>query len=178
MKPGSILGHIFLQSFISDSRSVLYKLAHRTSSIRDRNSHSSFRYVDMILEKYDLPSLSTLLTTRPAHSAWINYVHERISSYCWSELQESARQKYSLTAIDWSVGAVHHVWKDLKTPMDIKRASTKAKPMCDVYLLHRFNQYKVDATCTLCHSGIENSEYFLDVVPCMLLDQNSCLCQI
>ena len=163
-----IMTLVFLQSFISDSRSVLYKLAHRTSSIRDRNSHSWFRYVDMILEKYDLPSLSTLLTTRPAHSAWKNYVHERISSYCWSELQESARQKSSLTAIDWSscsVGAVHHVWKDLKTPMDIKRASTKAKLMCDVYLLqshrHRFNQYKVDATCTLCHSGIENREHFL-----------------
>ena len=140
----------------------------------------------MILEKYDLPSLSTLLTTRPAHSAWKNYVHERISSYCWSELQESARQKSSLTAIDWtscSVGAVHHVWKDLKTPMDIKRASTKAKLMCDVYLL---SLIVIDLTntrwmphvpyATLVSKPVNTS--FLDVVPCMLPDQSSCLCYI
>jgi hypothetical protein len=64
-----------------------------------------------------------------------------------------------------SVGRIHPVWKNLDTPMDIKRATTKARLLCGVYILQSnraaFNQFRVDPTCPLCRQGNENLRHFL-----------------
>ena len=151
-----------------NTQSVLHNLALRSISVKDRNSHSWFIYIDKILHKYDLPSLSDLLCLRPASGPWKRYIHARVSNYCLADLQDQARLKSSLRVLCLDrcrIGKPHQVWQNIHTNLDIRRATLKAKILCDVYILqsHRsnFNQYKTDPSCRLCGDGIEDRNHFL-----------------
>ena len=104
----------FLQSILVNTQSVLHNLALRSISMKDRNSHSWFIYIDKILHKYDFPSLSDLLCLRPASGPWKRYIHARVSNYCLADLQDQARLKSSLRVLCLDrcrIGKPHQVWQ-------------------------------------------------------------------
>ena len=111
----------FLQSILVTTQSVLHNLALRSISMKDRNSHSWFIYIDKILHEYDLQSFSDLET-----------IH---SCYCLADLQDQARLKSSLRVLCldrcW-IGKPHPVWQNIHTNLDIRCATLKAKIMYDM----------------------------------------------
>ena len=159
---------VFLQSILADSHSLIYRLAVRSIFSKDPSSRSWFLYVAKLLEKYDLPNLPDLLASCPARNPWKSYVNSRVSSHCWASLQDQALQKSSLSLLNvrsCSIGNLHPVWRNHTTTTDIRRATIKAKLICNVYILQshrsRFNKSTVDPTCRLCGSGAEDREHFL-----------------
>ncbi|CAC5382321.1 unnamed protein product [Mytilus coruscus] len=96
-----------------------------------------------------------------------------IYKYWTSELQETADTKSSLKFLNITIleiGNVHPVWEYAsQNLLDVGKSMIKARMLTGTYLVQAdkftFSQYKVNATCLLCHREDEDLTHVLTFCP-------------
>jgi hypothetical protein len=159
---------LILLASIARNGGIEKELALRQLSTKKESSRSWFVQVDHILSKYNLRSAIQLIIDPPTADVWKAEIDGAIWEFWHSKWCASAVNKSSLRYMNTNVceRKPHHMWDTVPpSQSEIKAACVKAKLLTGTYTLQsnrsRFNQYEVDATCTLCHKEPETREHFL-----------------
>ena len=149
--------------------SILHTVLSRQLAVKNFRSHSWVTYAQQRLLKYDIPTLPELVACPVGAPRWKALVRQAVATYWDTQLKEECASRSTLRFFNWevcSVRTVHRIWQSNRDgPRYVTRAVMKAKLLTGVYILqatrHRFNQFEVDGTCLLCHSGVEDRLHFL-----------------
>ena len=138
------------------SNSIEREIAKRSILLKGNNSKSWFVCVNKILTQYNLPSTRDLLSTDFTKETWKQTFDKYISTYWYDKIKLEASEKSSLKCLNvQNYQSIHYFLKNaVFNLMAIKKADIKARLMTGTYVLQsnraKFNQYKIDPTCTLC----------------------------
>ena len=151
-------------------------IARRQLVIKKSNSHSWFTQAIQIARKYEMESefLDQLITPMKKKE-WKTFIKNRINTYWWNMLTDSADSKSSLCWLDLDFigGQAHHIYPNYGCSSRMRvAAATRAKFISGSFILQstrsRFNQFKVDPTCPLCGYECEDLPHML--LECPKLD--------
>ncbi len=143
----------------------MQELLFRQLAIKDVDSSSWVNHVKRLTRKYDLPSPYEIALNPPSKQSWKVHVKEAVL-YRWTEVfQEQARGMKSLkylNVVGCSLNAPHPVWKGIRSPLDILKATVKAQLLVGRYALS--TSYIAGASqtalCPLCKDEPEDTVHF------------------
>ena len=153
-----------------DCQSPLFQIALYQYANKGIRSNSWFLYAGDRLSKYSIDPLSLL-----CREVTKNQVKLTIKTYWHSLLLSEASLKSTLVYMNYESyhpEKTHSVWSTVGTRLaETRKAIIKAKLLTGTYILQsnksRFNQYRILATCTLCHQSDEDLAHFLLKCKCM-----------
>lgn len=156
-------------NIIREQDSIEYQIAERQLAMKDISEKSWFNYVKLVLSKYNMPSIYSLLENDISNTEWKTLTNQSINSYVEEQWKKETLSKSSLKYVNpdnLKVGQNHPVWSTVRcNVMDNKRAQLKCKLLTGTYLLQGnravFNQYAVDPTCKLCNNAPETRQHLI-----------------
>jgi hypothetical protein len=160
------------------SAHYMKELLYRQLAMKHLDNSSWASHVRRLLHMYDLPTAYELLKHPPSKLAWKQTVKTAIYEYHHNKLLEEATERSSLVCMNTSVycaGMLHPMWKDLVTPVDIRRVTVVAQLLVGRYPLatSRTRGKAISSNiCPLCKNEPETLEHFL--LYCTVSDDIRC----
>ena len=166
------------------------ELIQRQLAMKDNSSHSWAAYIRKLLQRYQLPNPSTLISDVPTKKKWAKVVKTAVNDHWLKTLVEEAKCKKSMSFLNaekCSLSDTHPVWHDLHCPLDVMKATVKAKMLLQRYPLltsHTARNQRSE-TCMLCKQEPETTSHFLLHCPALQKERNiymprilnTCRCQ-
>ena len=157
----------FLGSVLMNKDTLEYEIAQRQLAVKSFESRSWFSVCNRLLYKYNLPCVYLLQQSTDGMKKWKEQVKIAIDTYVQSQwLAECKKSLQYLNVEALEVGKIHPSWGSLPNDTTaVKRSIPKLRLLTGSYILQenraRFNQYSIDATCTLCGVGCESRMHFI-----------------
>jgi hypothetical protein len=155
--------------------SLIHRLALQQLEVKDGASHSWFAYARKRMDKYNIDIV------RVIRGGYSRHALKQTILLLWTEtLKTDARLKSTLKYLHLETCNLckpHPIWTSTQYLRHGTRQSiVKAKLVLGVYTLQadrsRFNQNRIDPTCTLCNSAPEDRMHF--VLVCCKLEDTRC----
>ena len=146
-----------LYAVLTSENQCLQEVVQRQLARCFDNVHSFFYIASQVLEKYQLPTMSKLLTTSISKLKWKHIYKKAIETF-WtkvyvSDIKSKKTLKYLYTST-LKIGTTHLVWNSIDSEAEVRKGAIKARVLTGVYILqsniHLFSGGTVDATCQLC----------------------------
>ena len=157
-----------LNSILHSNNSVLLDIMMRQVAVKTQSSKSWFVNIVSLLQKYNLPLLSTLLDCSLSKNQMKSLFKRAVNNWWTDALKQECTTKSTLVFLnieDLSTEDYHPVWKTVKPNLfDIQRAHIKARLLTDTYILqHHIAKFKKEDsdTCKLCILDTEDRSHFL-----------------
>ena len=142
-------------------------IIHRQTAMKELSSSSWVIKTQLLLNKYNLKHLISVIQEKPSKECWKKQVDEAIHDHWATVLRREAATKSSIKFLNhtFSPGEPHLIWRAVSTdPRDVRRAAIKAKILAGAYILQcnraRFN-HTCNTTCPLCGRAEEDLPHFL-----------------
>ena len=158
-------------------------LVTRQLAMKDVKSASWVIYVCKLLRQYQLPTAYSMVDGAPRKATWKRTVKLTVLSTWDKLLHEQADTKSTLSLLNLDtckLGALHPVWQDLSSPLEIQKATVKAQLMVQRYPLATSPTagVKRTETCPLCKREDETTLHFLLYCTCLADDRYPYLVRI
>ena len=134
---------------------------------RTRIPHpGSIYHIKVLLRQYDLPSIYEIPNHPPTKSSWKKQVRDAVDSHWNQTLCDQAASMTSLQYINieqCDISTPNPVWQNVRSPMDIMKATVKAQIMVQRYPLatsHTAGSRK-SPLCPICGKEPEDTMHFL-----------------
>ena len=103
--------------------------------IKKDSSKSWVVYVQKLLQKYHLPSLSHVFENCPTKAEWKIKVHKAVLAQAERDIQEEASTKSTLNSLNtaFSYRNVHECLAMVENPNQVTRSNIKCRLLVDVY---------------------------------------------
>ena len=156
-----------LGNVLSNRDSIEYQIAQRQLAVKSLDSKSWFSSCNRLLYKYGLPNLYNADKTFESMEKWKSLIKRHIDEYVRTQwLHEPKFSLKYLNIQSLHVGEIHQSLRTLPNDVrTVKRAYPKLRLLTGTYILQenraKFNQYKIDDTCTLCRANAETRVHFL-----------------
>ncbi len=159
----------FLGSIARKDSSIENSVARRQLIMKTVKSPSWFNHMKNVCIKYDLPSPSEILATKPPKTKWKLQVKDAVTSYWTKRIIREAIQYPSLKYLNlevFTIGKPHTIIRHSSIfQRDVIKCATKLLLVTGTYCLQaqrsKFNQFEVDPTCLLCQEEPETREHFI-----------------
>ncbi|VDI46841.1 Hypothetical predicted protein [Mytilus galloprovincialis] len=164
-----------LHAILACDNSKLKEILKRQISVNSKNPKSFFHQSILLLQQYNLPNILDSSIKLPSKVVWKKILRSTINKYWTYELQETAKSKSSLSLLNTTIleiGIVHPVWEFAsQSLLDVQKSMIKARMLTGTYLVqadkYKFSQYKINATCLLCHREDEDLTHVLTFCPAL-----------
>jgi hypothetical protein len=114
-----------------------------------------------LLEKYNLPPISSLIAEVPRKKPWTSDVKKAVYSEWDKQLRETAVTKSTLTLLSkrCTITAIHPVWEHVTSQLDIRKATVKSQLLIQRYPLSTSHTAgkKKSSLCPLCKDEPETT---------------------
>ena len=152
----------------------IQELLQHQFATKGLDSASWTTHVRKLLNKYNLPQPSELLSCPPSKKNWKDTIKSAVNKKWTEQLCKEAEDKSTLKYLNLSgcqVDRMHPIWSDLKCPLDIEQATVKALLLVQRYPLTTspVTGTRACAMCPLCQEEPETLMHFL--LHCTALQQ-------
>ena len=154
-------------SILRRDGSVEREIAVRQLTVKDDSSSSWFIHIKKLLQKYDLPSIDSLVCIPTKKEAWKKTVKKAVEEKWYEQLCEEAKTKSTLSYLnteECGIGHLHPAWDSARTdPHTSFCASIRVKILVQRYPIatsHTAGRSR-SLTCKLCNEDDESMIHFL-----------------
>ena len=158
-----LLRNILIADEDSPPAKFMSQLILRQMATKEFGGNSWAKYAQSILEKYGLHTSDILLQT-PSKLIWKKKIKDLVLKHWTEKLKEQAMEKSSLIYLDCdncNLREPSTVWMNLETPLDVRKATIKAKLQISRYPLGSSHQGGRRDVCQLCNKDTEDITLFL-----------------
>ena len=161
-----------LHNIWSNPQTTIFKIVSYILKMCRSNSVTLSNHIQLLCQKYSLPSPLSLLQTSPPWSKefWNCLVKTRVTVWHETNLRRislhNSKMKYLNVQLLGLSGAVHPALRNINTTQDVKKLRLHVKFLtCDLLTNERksLDQPSMSPACLLCHAPVESLEHVLVV---------------